>query len=628
MSIESLDPNVLAFAGSSKQSVNVKPGSATEVRFDAEAKAVGSARVRMRVQMGRENDGFEDVIPVKVLVSPETVAAYGEASPRAEERMEIPGDVVPSFGGLRVDLSSTMLVGLAEGARYLIEYPYGCAEQRSSRTLGLMLAADLGEAFDLPGIEPGKEKATVQTNLNELTRFQCPDGGFSFWPGQCLFTSPYLTSYVLHVFQRGQKLGYAVDQQVLDRAYLFLESRLAEPPPTNEGWRPSYNAWQAFAIKVLVDGGRNADSHLERVYGYRDRMPVFGLAYLVDALQAKGETSGPRITDLRRRIANSILPEGGHAFVNELADPYLLWFWSSNVRSTAIVLGTLVRGGGIAGASSDDEEIVKRMVRWLMRVRKNGRWNDTQENAWAMAALVDYYRKYEAEVPDFVGKVALGSETLTTETFRGRSTEAKSLSFTMQQVLAKAPAGQQLPVVFTRDGVGTLFYMMRLRYAANVLRLEALDAGFQSERWYSLQGREERGTTFKAGDLIEVTLRIRATKERRYVAVTDPIPAGTEPVEGWFATTALDLIGTQSSYVSSAGSSWAWWQHGGWDHIERHDDRVNLFATRLGEGEHLFTYLVRATTAGTFTAAPTHVEEMYEPEVFGRTATTIVEVKK
>src|SRR6185436_12790859 len=131
VSIESLDPNVLALSGTLKQTLQVKPGAATEVRFDAEAKSVGNARIRMRVQMGRENDAFEDVIPVRVLVSPETVAAYGEANPRAEERLEIPGDVVPGFGGLRLDLSSTMLVGLAEGARYLVEYPYGCAEQRS-----------------------------------------------------------------------------------------------------------------------------------------------------------------------------------------------------------------------------------------------------------------------------------------------------------------------------------------------------------------------------------------------------------------------------------------------------------------------------------------------------------------
>jgi hypothetical protein len=195
----------------------------------------------------------------------------------------------------------------------------------------------------------------------------------------------------------------------------------------------------------------------------------------------------------------------------------------------------------------------------------------------------------------------------------------------MQQLLAKGPAGQQLPVVFTRDGVGTLYYMMRLRYAANVARLSALDQGFRVERSYSLQNSDESATSFKAGDLIEVTLRIRNTKERRYVAVTDPIPAGTEPVEAWFATTASELA--QAQYNSMSSSGWSWWERGGWDHTERHDDRVNVFAIRLGAGDQVFTYLVRATTAGTFLAALTHVEEMYEPEVFGCTATTIVEVK-
>ena len=42
---------------------------------------------------------------------------------------------------------------------------------------------------------------------------------------------------------------------------------------------------------------------------------------------------------------------------------------------------------------------------------------------------------------------------------------------------------------------------------------------------------------------------------------------------------------------------------------------------------HEFTYMVRATTAGTFITAPMHAEEMYEPEVFGRTASEVVEVK-
>ena len=617
VSIESLDPQILSVTGS--QSVDIRPGATTEVRFDANAHAVGNARIRMRVVMGRENDAFEDVIPVRVLVAPETVAAYGEAKPNATETLELPKDVVPGFGGLRVEMASTAMVGLAEGARYLVEYPYGCAEQRASRSLALMLTADLGEAFDLPGIDAAREKENVQTSLNELAKFQCGDGGFSFWPGDCSATSPYLTSWVVHVFQRGRGLGYTVDNDMLERSYTYLDGRLSEPPPVNEGWRPAYNAWQAFTIKALAEGGRNVDSHFNRVYEYRDRMPVFALAFLTDALQAKKETTGARVTELRRRMRNSISPEGGNAFVNDLKDPYLMWLWHSNVRSTAIVLGTLVRGG-------EDEALVKRMVRWLMQVRKNGRWDDTQENAWALESLVDFYRKYEAETPDFIGTLTLGNDVLARETFRGRSTEAQTQQFSMQQVLAKGTPGQQLPMVFTRDGAGTLYYMLRLRYAANVMQHEALDRGFHVERTYALQTGGDPATSFKAGDLITVTLRIRNTKERRFVAVTDPLPAGTEPVEAWFATTALSLIDAMNQNPMTV--SWAWWERGGFDHVERHDDRVNVFATRLAEGDHVFTYLVRATTAGTFIAAPTHAEEMYEPEVFGRTATTVMEVKR
>ena len=97
-------------------------------------------------------------------------------------------------------------------------------------------------------------------------------------------------------------------------------------------------------------------------------------------------------------------------------------------------------------------------------------------------------------------------------------------------------------------------------------------------------------------------------------------------MESWFATTATELAEQQSK--ADTGGDWmSWWQHGGFDHVERHDDRVTLFATRLGEGTHEFTYLVRATTMGHFVAAPAHVEEMYEPEVFGRTASAVVDVK-
>jgi uncharacterized protein YfaS (alpha-2-macroglobulin family) len=184
---------------------------------------------------------------------------------------------------------------------------------------------------------------------------------------------------------------------------------------------------------------------------------------------------------------------------------------------------------------------------------------------------------------------------------------------------------------FRKEGTGTLHYAARLRYAADAPVQQGLDQGFAVTRTYqraSAQGEAENGavTSFQAGDLVRVTLTLVVPKERRYVAVADPLPAGFEAVESWFATTAADLARDQQT--EEGGGDWAdWWQRGGFDRVERHDDRVLLFATRLAEGEHVFSYVARATTAGTFRTAPAHAEEMYEPEVFGRTATDVVAVR-
>jgi hypothetical protein len=173
-----------------------------------------------------------------------------------------------------------------------------------------------------------------------------------------------------------------------------------------------------------------------------------------------------------------------------------------------------------------------------------------------------------------------------------------------------------------------------LRYTADAVHQQGLDAGFRIERRYEPfveNGTRPATTTYSAGDLVRVTLTFRLTKERRFVAVTDPLPAGFEAVESWFATTRRDLAAQQSSSDDGRGDEdgWtSWWRRGGFDHVERHDDRIQLFATRLSEGAHEFSYIVRATTAGTFRTAPARAEEMYEPEVFGRTATTMIEIKR
>ena len=67
----------------------------------------------------------------------------------------VPAGVVPGFGGLSLEVASTAMVGLGEGARYVIEYPYGCAEQRSSRALASRKSSPSG-----PILLPCRDRTT------------------------------------------------------------------------------------------------------------------------------------------------------------------------------------------------------------------------------------------------------------------------------------------------------------------------------------------------------------------------------------------------------------------------------------------------------------------------------------
>ncbi|MCS6899014.1 MAG: hypothetical protein RMJ98_04935 [Myxococcales bacterium] len=55
-----------------------------------------------------------------------------------------------------------------------------------------------------------------------------------------------------------------------------------------------------------------------------------------------------------------------------------------------------------------------------------------------------------------------------------------------------------------------------------------------------------------------------------------------------------------------------------WEAYERMPQKRWL--DHLPSGVHRWSYAARASTAGTFVASPTRMEEMYAPEVFGRTA--------
>ncbi|MEZ5317425.1 MAG: MG2 domain-containing protein [Vicinamibacterales bacterium] len=621
VTIESLTPDVLAIEGDREARVVIEGGGTAPARFDAHAVAVGTARVRLRVRLGDHSDALETTFPVVAPGPTEVTAAFGDTDARAVERLRIPAGIVPTTGGLDVRLASTALVGLGEGARYLVDYPFQCAEQKASSALALVLAADLGSAFAMPRIAPADYRAKASTLLASLPDYQCTDGGFGYWTGGCRYGQVYLTSYVLHVMHVARGLGFEPDQAVVGRALDFLDQELRKAEPGQVQWLPAWSAGQAFGVKVLTEYGRNQDSNITRLARMADRLPIFSLSHLADAMAA-APTPDPRYPDVIRRLTNAMRVEGDRAWVQELDEDALAWIWNSNVRATAIVLEGLARRG-------DDPTFVQRSVRWLLAARRNGRWRNTQENATALEALVTYYKRFEAEPPDFSATVSIGGRDVGTARFQGRSTDTQAVHLAMPDLLRRAAADTEHELAIARAGTGRLYYTARLEVQPTTPP-EAADQGIRVERRYERyveNGTSPAATTFDAGDLIRVTLSVTIPVERRYVAVTDSMPAGVEAVDGWFRTTAADLA--RDASAQSADESWeARWRRGGFDHVEKYDDRVALFATRLGPGRHEFSYLVRATTSGTFTAAGPRAEEMYAPEVFGAAAPATIRVNK
>jgi uncharacterized protein YfaS (alpha-2-macroglobulin family) len=203
------------------------------------------------------------------------------------------------------------------------------------------------------------------------------------------------------------------------------------------------------------------------------------------------------------------------------------------------------------------------------------------------------------------------------ETFKAATKTAKA-----SLPLTEFKPGKELSLKIEKTGEGILYYGARLTYAPKQ-KLEPRDEGFAVyKKIESLDGKPLE--SIKAGTLVVVTLQVAVPKESLFIVVHDPLPAGFEAVNPSFLTESEDAQRKLEKLEESDEGHW--WE--GFNHIEMHDNRVLLFADSLRAGIHTHRYLARALTFGQFTMPGTKAEEMYAPEVFGRSAEQAVRIAK
>ncbi|MEZ4663090.1 MAG: hypothetical protein R2911_36540 [Caldilineaceae bacterium] len=209
--------------------------------------------------------------------------------------------------------------------------------------------------------------------------------------------------------------------------------------------------------------------------------------------------------------------------------------------------------------------------------------------------------------------------------FVGRTTERHETQIPMSYLVGGEPqvaGGELQDLIVSKEGDGRLYYRLGLRYAPTDLEMPPLDMGFVVQREYQAVddpqdvSRDEDGTwRIRAGARVRVRISMVADSRRYNVALTDPLPAGLEIINPALAVS--ENIPTDPGDESQR--TWWWW--GTWyEHQNLRDQRAEAFTTLLWDGVYTYTYVARATTPGEFVVPPAKAEEMYSPEVFGRSA--------
>ncbi len=600
--------------------VNVPANDRVEVRFPAATIMAGTVRLQIAATSGSYADAATIELPVYTPATTEAFATYGVIDQGSVAQSVLyPSDVFPQYGGLEVTTSSTALQALTDAVLYLTSYPYECSEQLASRVLAVASLRDVLTAFKADGLPtPAEMESAVGRDIERLQGLQNYDGGFPYWR-RGFESIPFNTIHVTHALFRAQQKGFDVPAEMQQNALNYLRDIESHYP----SWYSKETRWtlSAYALYVRDLTGerdaRKAESLLNEAG--LENLSIEAVGWLWSVIDNEEQLSA-----IRLYVNNHVVETAGAAnFTTAYSDQtYLLL--SSDRRTDAILLDALTE-------DNPQSDLIPKVVTGLQAHRTKGRWGNTQENVFVLIALDRYFNTYESQTPDFVARIWLGDTYAGDNEFRGRTTDLYEMLIPMNYVLSETSAGGGTQdLILSKDGPGRLYYRLGLQYAPTDLHLDPLDMGFVVQRRY--EGVDDPEDVYQdgegvwyitAGARVKVIITMVADNRRYHVALVDPLPAGLEIVNP-----ALAVSQSAPPDPTNPDYRYGWWWWGPWyEHQNMRDDRAEAFTSLLWDGVYEYSYIARATTPGTFIVPPAKAEEMYSPEVFGRSGSDWVVVK-
>ena len=485
-------------------------------------------------------------------------------------------------GKVTVRLSHSPFLQLWGGVNYLLRYPYGCAEQTSSSLLPWLIVAT-DEAFQqLLGKTDAQVSEAVDNGVERLLSMQTRNGGLAYWPGSQrseVFPSAY-GGMMLALAKQG---GVAIPVARLKRLADYLRNFLLNQPPRA---MPAFDEQHGMALYTLALLGQRLPEIYIRIHDQRGALSAQTRLLTAMAILETGRTRADQ--NLAEQLADDLKPVDKRKGSR---------YFGSHIRRLAF---EVIVHEDLASGRADT------LRAELMKLRKGGHWYTTQGNAWTLLALSRVAAS--AKPPRGNARVSWGGNDHEVDL------SAESIQ-TIEYPLSNAKAGQ--PLELRMPANQRIFAHVRVDSFVEESFKPVRSRGFEVERSYSEideSGKAVAADQLEIGDTVLVTLKLKADEDAAYVAIDDPLPAVLEAINPEFKS-------RQSSTKTYLGYSWFS------DHTELRKDRALFFRNRMPKGEFEIRYLARVRAEGKVIAAPTRVEEMYEPDRYGLSDRNHLEAK-
>ena len=554
--------------------------------------------------------------PVYLDVTPETTATGGVVDGGfADEAVYLPDYVITGSGSLEVLLQAS-LVGALD-----LELPHLAPFKKEStvRVASRVVATIAVQRANAGGLTE-EQQVQLKADLAYLANAQRYDGGWP-WCRTCSESDLWVTGWVLIALGEAQGADHTVADYAVTRSARLIAGHVNRETDIDEPADPNQHAFLLYAlarasnvsgeVSELAAGQAGV---MRTIAGeHRAQLTSWGRAYLLLGLLATGHSATHEAvrTLLNDLTATTIASANG----NHWEAPYIRGsMHNGSVRATALVLRALAE-------VEPRHPLIEETTRWLVVARAANWWKTSVGRAQAMASLGSFAALTGETRGVYDYRVLLNTRQILAGDF---NVPAHDYYDGTAIALDELPLGEVSRVRFEReaDRPGRMYYALNLRYVTPAAGVGALNRGFAvSHRYSLLEEPDRRISSASLGDVVRVTVTVVAPADRVFVKVEDFLPGGLEPIDPRLNIVPIALrqqaLREQPELLRDS-APWYGWYYSPWDQVDLRDDRLVLVAGRLPQGVYEYVYYARATTPGDFFVAPTHAEETYFPEVFGR----------